>query len=133
LDHLGQVLVQEDPGDKLLTGGDVELLEEALDMVTNGVGRKDEGCGDLPVGEAASDQGRHLALARGHPVGLQPHRGGAWAASGFDNDRDPVAGRVGLPGGASSEASPRLRSKFATTGAAPLAGFSIPTGAALYP
>src|SRR6202012_3262194 len=65
LDHLGQVLVEEDAGDQLLARGDAELLEEALDVVADRVGREDEGLGDLRVAEPACDQRRHLALARG--------------------------------------------------------------------
>ena len=38
LHHLGQVLVEEDAGDELLAGADLELLEEALDVVADGVG-----------------------------------------------------------------------------------------------
>ena len=54
----------EDPRDQLLARGHAELLEEALDVVADGVGREDEGVGDLRVGQAAGDQGRHLALAQ---------------------------------------------------------------------
>jgi len=63
-----EIVVEEDAGDELLARGDVGLLEQALDVVLDGVGRENEPVGDpsrsLTAATVTSETPRSATIAR---------------------------------------------------------------------
>ena len=84
LGYLGEVLVEEHPGDELLARSDADLVVEALGVVLDRVRREDQRLGDL---------GRATARVRG---AWRPHARGRWR-------RTPPGGR--------SPSGPRWRAR----------------------
>ena len=71
LDELGKVVVQEDPGDEFLPGGDAGLLEEALEWSWTVTARA-RASWRSRHSTALGQQCRDFALAWGDPVSFQP-------------------------------------------------------------
>src|SRR5690242_17292835 len=71
LDYLGEVLVEEHPGDELLARSDADLVVEALSVVLDRVRREDQRLGDLGARQPACKERRDLTLAGGGTERLQ--------------------------------------------------------------
>src|SRR5206468_12892206 len=56
LGYLGEVLVEEHPGDELLARSDADLVVEALGVVLDGVRREDQRLGDLATRQPACEE-----------------------------------------------------------------------------
>ena len=113
--------IEEQPGDELSAVGDVELLEDRLEVVLDRVGRQVQAGGDRGVGQALRDELGHAPLARGEAVGLREElaelgpRAGSSVIAVRDRSRSAAPIRAGDPS-PGRRARPRRRREAAVTG-----------------
>lgn len=84
------VVGEEDFGDEIAATADAGLIEDALEVLLNGVFRDRDVLGDLRGRAALQDQPGHVPLALDEPVGGHQERVDAGRVGRFNDDRHPA-------------------------------------------